>query len=48
MPSDIHVYRQVSLNNTKILEEKKLALHKLLKKVDSIISKSDNDVGRQP
>ena len=31
MPSDIQVHRQVSLNNAKISEETKIALHKLLK-----------------
>ena len=44
MPSDIHVHRQVPLNNAKILEETKLVLHKLLKKFDSIISKSCTDI----
>ena len=46
MPSDIQVHRQVPLNNAKILEETKLALHKLLKKFDFIISKSNNDKGQ--
>ena len=46
MPSDIQVHRQVPLNNAKILEETKLDLHKVLKKFDSIISKSDNDIGQ--
>ena len=44
MPSDIQVHRQVPLNNANISEETKFALHKLLKKFDSIISKSDNDI----
>ena len=46
IPSDIQVHRQVSLNNANILEETKLALHKLLKEFDSIISKSNNDIGQ--
>ena len=48
MPSDIQVHRQVPLNNAKISEETKLALHKLLKKFDPIISKSDNDRTDRP
>ena len=46
MPSDIHVQRQVPVNNAKILEETKFTLHKLLKRFDSVISKSDNDIGQ--
>ena len=45
IPSDIKVYRQVPLNNTNISEETKLALHKFLQNFNSIISKSDNDIG---
>ena len=44
MPSDIQGHRQVPLNNTRLSEQTKLALHKLLKKFDSIISRSDNDI----
>ena len=46
MPSDIQVYRKVPLNNADILGETKLALHKLLKTFDSIISKSNKDIGQ--
>ena len=46
MPSDIQVHRQVPLNNAKILKGTNLALHKLCKKFDSIISKNDNDIGQ--
>ena len=46
MPSNIQVHRQVPLNNANIPKETKLALHKLLKKFDSIISKSENDIGQ--
>ena len=46
MPSDIQVHRQVNLNNANISKETKLALQKLLQKLNSIISKSDNDIGQ--
>ena len=46
LTSDVQVYRQVPLNNANISEETKLALHKLLKNFNSIISKSDNDKGQ--
>ena len=46
MTSDIEVHRQVPINNARILEETKLALCKLLQKCDSIISKSNNDIGQ--
>ena len=46
MPSDIQVHRQVPLNNANILKGTKLALHKLLKKFDTIISKSNNGIGQ--
>ena len=46
MPSDIQVHRQVPLNNAKISEETKVALHRLLKTFASIISKSNNDIGQ--
>ena len=39
MPSDVQVHRQVSMNNATISEETKLALHKLLKKFKSIVTK---------
>ena len=45
MPSGVHVHRQVQLNNANISEETKLALHKLHKQFNSIISKSNNDIG---
>ena len=46
MPSCIQDHIQVPLHNAKISEETKLALYKLLKKLDSIISKSNNDIGQ--
>ena len=46
MPSDIQVHRQVPINDANISEETKLALHKLLKRFDSIIPKSINDTGQ--
>ena len=46
MPSDIQVHRQVPLNDANILEETKLALHQLLKQFNSIISKSNNNIGQ--
>ena len=46
MSGDIQVHRQVPINNTKILEETKLALQKLFKKFYFITSKSNNDKGQ--
>ena len=46
MPSNIQIHRQVPLSNVKILEETKVALYKLLQKFDTIILKSDNDIGQ--
>ena len=46
MSSDIQVHRQVPLNNASILEETKLAVHKLLKKIYPIFSKSHNNIGQ--
>ena len=46
MTSDIPVHRQILLSNATILEETKNALHKLLQKFDTIISKSDSDIGQ--
>ena len=46
MPSNIQVHIQVPLNNVRISEETKLALHKLLQKCDSIVLKSNNDIGK--
>ena len=43
---DIQIDTQVPLNNANTSEETKLGLHKLLKKINSIISKSDNDIGQ--
>ena len=39
-------FRLIPLNNDKIPEETKLALHKLLKKFDSILSNSDNNIAQ--
>ena len=33
-------------SNANIVEETKLALHQLLQKIYSIVSKSDNDIGQ--
>ena len=45
MPGNVQTHRQVLLNDTKILEQTKIAVYKLFKKYDTIISKSDNDIG---
>ena len=46
MPGDIQVHIQVPLNNAEISEETKVAVHRLLQKLDSIISKRYNDIGQ--
>ena len=46
MSSNAQIHRQVPLNDTKILKETKIALYELLHEYDTIISKSDNDIGQ--
>ena len=46
MPSNAQIHRQVLLNDAKISKETKIAQYKLLQKYDTIISKSDNDIGQ--
>ena len=46
MPSNVQIIRQVLVNDAKIRKERKTALYKLLQKYDTIISKSDNDIGQ--
>ena len=46
MPSNVQIHRQVPLNDAKILKETKTTLYKLLQKYNTIISKSDNDIGK--
>ena len=46
MPSDLEVHRQVTLINANISKETKLALQRLLKKFNLIISKGNNDRGQ--
>ena len=46
MPSNVQIHRQVPLNDVKISKETKIALYNLLQKYDTIISKSDNDIGQ--
>ena len=47
MPSNKQVHTQVPLNDANISETTKLTLNNLLKKFDSIILKSDNDIGQR-
>ena len=44
IPSNVQIYRQVLLNDAKILKETKTALYKLLPKYDAIPLKNDNDI----
>ena len=46
MLSNVQVHRQVPLNDAKNLKETKIAVYNLLQKYDTIISKSDNDIGQ--
>ena len=46
MPNNVQIHRQVSINDEKISKETKTALYELWQKYDTIISKSDNDVGQ--
>ena len=46
MLSDVQVYRQVPQNNAIYFERNEISLYKLLKMFDSIISKSNNDIGQ--
>ena len=46
MPSNLQLYRQALLSNTKISKETKITLYKLLQKYDTIIWKSSNDIGQ--
>ena len=47
MPSDIQICRQVPLSNANNLcRATKVALHRLLQKFDTIIKKSNNDIGQ--
>ena len=46
MPSNVQIHKQVLLNDVKISKETKTALYKLLHKYDTIILKSDNDIGQ--
>ena len=45
MPSNVQIYRQVLLSNTKISKKTKNAFHKQLQKYNAIILKSSNDIG---
>ena len=45
MPTNVQIHRQVLLSNAKISKGRKTALCKLLQKYDTIMSKSDNDIG---
>ena len=46
MPSNVQIHIQEPLNNTKLSNETKITLYKLLQKYNTIISKSDNDIGQ--
>ena len=46
MPGNVQIHNQVSLSDAKILKETKIVIYNLLQKYDTIISKSDNDIGQ--
>ena len=46
MPSNVQIHGQVLLNVAKVSKETKTVLYKLLQKYDTIIMKSNNDVGQ--
>ena len=46
MPGNVQVHRQVPLCDAKISKETKIELYNLLQKYDTIISKSNNDIGQ--
>ena len=46
MPRNVQSHGRVPLNDTKISKETKIALYKLLQKYDTIILKSNNDIGQ--
>ena len=46
IPRNVQIHRQVLLNDVKFSKKTKIALNNLLWKYDTIISKSDNDIGQ--
>ena len=46
MPGNVQIHIQVLLNDAEISKETRIALYKLLQIYDTIISKSDNDIGQ--
>ena len=46
MPDNVQIHREVPINDVKISKEMKSTLYKLLQKYDTIILKSDNDIGQ--
>ena len=46
MPSNVQIHRQIPLTVTKISEETKTSLYKLVHKYDTTILKRDNDIGQ--